>query len=733
MAFWNKNKQRINQLEQQINNIQSNSTKVKRFISEIGVTGTSNWSGYFQTDYNSEWNNNKYTIIPKMVNDAMIAGLLLAVKLPISQATVSIEPASDKRIDRKIADAVHKELFNNPTFQWSYIQDHVLEFFEYGVSVFEKIPWFSKEDGHWHFKLSPRLQETLERWYLDENGQLDYIEQHSMKAGSYMYFKLPADKLVMITRNQHGSNYQGESILRACYFDWVSKELTSKNMTLTCQRWGLKTPVIELPEIEKDGDLAAAQAVGRTYTSHQTNYIVIPFGFKVSSFGDTGNMPDLSKAISHFDKQMALRFLAGHIVTGMDGVGSYALSKDKTDFFLLAEESYSNTIENFFNERVEGRAIIKDFVDWNFSGVTEYPKLYYSKIQAIDYEKLARTLDLLAGKNFLAPTEEIREMLLRELDLPEEQTIIDPFAGLVPQVKTEKPQNKEIEEPGKETEEPGKATDSGCGHVHLADYGRFEFRRELTDSEKKLSNIPDIRDEMNDFKVEAEGIGLKWKGIFINELMKKAKVLFDIKNLTEFQAALNQIELDAKKLVGELSKTGTQSFRVAGKRVTRELKNQGIKLQEPEDITDETTVENEGLNVINPLVSILAGTLTGKLLNEFKKEVTRQKIASEISLGTLETLLTGLSTGDFSNASSEYIVTVYGAGREYEALQHADQIEYILRSEILDNNICKACKPIDLKEVYSDDPLWNKISSGPYTECEGGNKCRGLNLYVTKE
>jgi len=740
MAFWNRNRNRVASLEGELRQLKAAYSSTQRFIRGLGVPGTENWSGYFQTDYNSDWNNNKYDKIPKMVNDAVIAGLLLAVKLPISQSTVSIEPASARRIDKKIADAVEKELFNNPTFTWSYLQDHILEFFEYGCAVFEKISFFSKEDSRWHFKLSPRLQDTLERWYLTPDGTLDYIEQHAMKGSTYEFFNLPNDKLSILTLNQRGSNYQGESILRPLYFNWYSKELLSKILTMASQIWGIKVPVIHLPEAEQSGDLEKAKTVGETYMSHQKQYIVAPSGFSVDAFGDTGGMPDIRGNIVHHNKEMVYRFLAMHIMAGMEGTGSYAMSKDKTDFFLLAEESYARRVEDFFNERVEGRAVIKDFVSWNFPNVTEYPKLNYSKIRSVDYEKLSNTLDKLANKRFIDPTEEIREMLLREMDLPAEQTIITQESKAIPEKvvtkKDDKRPAKEIKEPGKEDNEPDKkkATDCGCGHVHFADAGPFQFRRELTDRESSLANLEEIRDEIEDGKIETDAIGLKYKMIFIRQLMRKAPELVGLE-LKEFEKQLKKLKIDDKKLKAELKKMGVGAFHNSGKRVVGELRKTGVKLQgEPDDgITDEATIEIEGEKVVNPLVSILASTLTGKLLKEFTKELTRQKISSEIDLPGLELLLTGLSDGDFSNAASEYIVTVYGAGREYEAMQHAEQIEYILRSEILDNRICKACKPIDLKEVYPDDSLWNSISSGPYTQCEGGAKCRGINLYVTKE
>ena len=146
----------------------------------------------------------------------------------------------------------------------------------------------------------------------------------------------------------------------------------------------------------------------------------------------------------------------------------------------------------------------------------------HSKIRSVDYEKLSNTLDKLAGKRFIDPTEEIREMLLRELDLPTEQTIITQESKAMPEKvvtkKEDSAKSKEIEEPGDDTQEPDekKATDCDCGHIFMADSGRFEFRRELTDREKSLGDLEAIRDDIEDGKTETDAIGLKYKKLILS-------------------------------------------------------------------------------------------------------------------------------------------------------------------------------------------------------------------------
>ena len=55
---------------------------------------------------------------------------------------------------------------------------------------------------------------------------------------------------------------------------------------------------------------------------------------------------------------------------------------------------------------------------------------------------------------------------------------------------------------------------------------------------------------------------------------------------------------------------------------------------------------------------------------------------------------------------------------------------FFIRSEIDDENICKNCQVIDGVEFTADDPVGQTLLGGPNPECEGGEQCRGVNIFV---
>ena len=61
--------------------------------------------------------------------------------------------------------------------------------------------------------------------------------------------------------------------------------------------------------------------------------------------------------------------------------------------------------------------------------------------------------------------------------------------------------------------------------------------------------------------------------------------------------------------------------------------------------------------------------------------------------------------------------------------KHADEIETVFRSGILDGNICSVCLPKDGKTHEIDDPEFTT----PDPDCEGTEaRCRCINIAIMK-
>ena len=71
-------------------------------------------------------------------------------------------------------------------------------------------------------------------------------------------------------------------------------------------------------------------------------------------------------------------------------------------------------------------------------------------------------------------------------------------------------------------------------------------------------------------------------------------------------------------------------------------------------------------------------------------------------------------------------------GRTLETIQREDEIDHLIRSEILDNDTCINCERDDGVTFKVGSALFEKFSSGPNPDCLGTNSCRGWNLAVIK-
>jgi hypothetical protein len=61
------------------------------------------------------------------------------------------------------------------------------------------------------------------------------------------------------------------------------------------------------------------------------------------------------------------------------------------------------------------------------------------------------------------------------------------------------------------------------------------------------------------------------------------------------------------------------------------------------------------------------------------------------------------------------------------------QPKYIYASELLDNNTCAACAGIDGTQYENVDDAERDYPGGGFTDCAGGERCRGMLIAVYGE
>lgn len=697
-------------------------------LREQGKTGTEIFAGQiYNEDYNSVWSSNvaRNDLIEEMMNDSIISACLTAMNLMLLQAEKDVVPVSQDNIDLKVADAVKDELFKNPSFSWTNFEETYLLSLPFGFYPFNKTV-FRGDDNLFHCKLAPRKPKTITAWN-QENESLKSINQQAYSGdGGYGEYTIENKNLLLFTNKREGNNYQGKSVLRPVYRPYYMKNNAIRANAIQDERTAIPVPLLGLPQNEKKGDKEKAENVGETFRNHQKSYVIKPFGWEFELLNTQGAISDkILKSIRSYNIEIVSSFMMGWILLGLEGSGSYNLGAITTGAFYKALQYYAKSCEDVINERNEGRAWIPEFVDYNFD-VKEYPKFKYSLIEKVDIGKLSEALTKLATGGFLAPNETLESHLLKITGLPESPTIKTP-KETKPIVKTENESDKETTE------------SCECDHLNLIEgdeYKNLEFYRPMTKLEEKLG-IATYRDELNKKKNELLKTTLSFKKNAIESLIDRARRLL-AKNIKmdAFVQQLKEIKenvilkgrwIKQEAFTKEIVKTMKETWKYGRVTVQKELKSQGVKL-----IGSDFVIWEEGQNIIRPLAARMVNALAMKLVTAWEGELVTQKNLNLLDTVRVTNLLTSLSNRELNEKASQAVIGTFGQGRTFEAFKQQEKIEKIVRSEIMDSRICVNCKKIDNKEFSMDDPFYNEVAAGYYTQCLGGTRCRGINLYISE-
>lgn len=396
--------------------------KVSIHVEESGSSGTEIYSGYYTEEYLSKLRGTQAADLWDQMrrSDPKIKMVLSAVKNPILGAHWTVEPATQDEIGKKQAELVEQILFRDLHQSWTAQLKETLTFLDFGFSIFEvvhKVVQNHSKFGSYNSlaKIAWRSPRTIERWDLDpQTGAIKSVNQ-LVNGDLRRYVDIPGEFLLVFSNEKEGDNYEGVSALRPCYGPWIRKNTYLKLMAVGIEKFAVPTPYMEVPEgKEESNEFTRAQRMLENYTSHQKQYLLIPAGWKLD-FASPSNF-DASKVRDAIDKEnneMAQAFLENFLELGQSGSGSYALSNDLSDFFLLGIEHVAKQICETFN-----RVLIPDLIKLNFGPQENYPQLTVSGIKDKPGKEYAEILDLLVGAKIVNPDKDLEENTREKYGMP---------------------------------------------------------------------------------------------------------------------------------------------------------------------------------------------------------------------------------------------------------------------------------------------------------------------------
>jgi len=400
-------------------------------------------------------------------SDDQVTMLLRVVKNPILSARWFISPVDDEKESQKIADFITHVLFDNmgttehpKTFE--KFKREALTSVEFGYALFEitnKVVFNDPEFGSYiGLKgLDWRSPRTIEEWFITRQGELEGVRQidSSQRSDDVV---MNGKFLLHIAAEMEGDNYEGISMLRPIYGNWLRKDVMRKLQMIGIERGATGVPVGMIPQglINSPSQTVLEDSLSRL-VAHERQYMLVPEGMKVDSLKIEHDAEKVQKAIEAENIGMTKSFLANFMELGLSGSGSWALGKDLSDIFLSGIEVYANAVKSPINSK-----LIPWLVRLNFGEQRKYPQLKIEGINDKAGKEFAEVLQLLKQNGLIQVTDRLKEVVHKKYKLPDfDRDIIEKPAPVVPIARTtqlseieynlaEKSVGRNIEKGGKE-------------------------------------------------------------------------------------------------------------------------------------------------------------------------------------------------------------------------------------------------------------------------------------------
>jgi hypothetical protein len=275
------------------------------------------------------------------------------------------------------------------------------------------------------------------RWISRDNQHLDGVLQNTVGI-TYTPEPIPSNKLLLLTLNRTGSNFEGVGMLRPVWWYWRTKQRVSNLMCVGVDRWAIPTPVVKVDRAVAesigltDGDIDAmiddAEAQAQAFISTEQSYLVQNGAVSFETFAAQPNLYASAPIdiIRLCDAQISSAFLAqfadlGNTETGARSVGEIHLSVFRRSAINLCD-IITSTI-NGVDRR--GAGTVGRLCRWNFGSIdpAKLPRLTHTGLDTDDLAESIGSLPALVTAGLLTPDDELERAIRDRLgagDLPED-------------------------------------------------------------------------------------------------------------------------------------------------------------------------------------------------------------------------------------------------------------------------------------------------------------------------
>lgn len=439
---------------------------------EVGVAGTSNWSGRLHVEANpdlawqraygspgalefGEWEKLQRT-------DHSVASALGLVAAPLRDTRLEV---SEEYEDRDIADFV-LDCFRLAEPSWPQLQEQIVAYgLGYGFSLHELV-WGRRKDNRVPGGLAVVVDRfaqrlpgsVLEDGWIERDGHLSVIRQAGTRDGKWEYgIELPAEKCLLATWQRAGNNYAGVPAFRPIWYIAKMRANLLKILALGAAREALGVPSIEAdkdaPPLNAD-QRAQLQTFIENLTAHERSGIQLPPGYRLnwifSAGANKGSVLELWRALGLAIMETVQ---AQQIALGTGDTGSRAVGEVHD----AAKNAFVSGVRAWLEGVLNSRdGLVHRLVDYNFGAQESYPYVSIALPESADEGGALRqwqygmALGAVRAAGVLTVGPEDEAAVRERMGLPAR----DPNA---PAPTDEEPGEPTDEEPGEPTNEAAKA------------------------------------------------------------------------------------------------------------------------------------------------------------------------------------------------------------------------------------------------------------------------------------
>lgn len=724
---------------------------------EIGATGV-RLSGkvlYNTDDYNVNLQSQQGMIIYDKMrrSDAEISGGIARLTWPVGSAEWTWHPADvkggeehaawcEEKLGKLLPDVVRQTSELAPTF---------------GFMAWELV-WVVDEDGDQVVrKIAARLPRSVREFHFENpEGELSSMVQYawSPRDGNFARREIPAEKLAVCTFGLEGENLWGRSILRSAYPSWDMKRKILWVDAASLERFGLGVLELHATEEVTDVEKQEAETAAMQFRSHQSAYLFTPAKFEAKFWYPPSGQSRAIDSAKYHDQQEERSMLVEFMATGTAETGSRAVVSSKMDMLLLAEQGLAKIVERMIQQQITKRA-----VDANFGVQDDYPLYSCEDISKLAGTDLATMISTLKTANVIRYDRKLEEFVRQVMDLPdiddatrEEPTLPPQFGnGTNPPGQ---PDKVGVADGG--TPPPGAKADSVPPKQDAAKaaslwgvdpsmpipsnglarepmyHERFcafsEYQKYLDSAPVRIWNsvVKGFRDQTivllsseaassSDSKNASKGYSFPLKKSFTAAMVNALMPVYGYGRKTVLAERDRQL-------------AGTAYFPVPAKMAAAKKVVPPLD-EEPQDDIQPTGSE---LNWVKTIAASFVGAVFGKLALEASRAVMTARNANRDTAGQIADVTSAL------HDMSEPVVQAdlggvtnraFGNGRDEQAASMSSDVENEYYSAVLDTGTCDVCASMDGEEQGPNGDTFTT----PNPNCEGGDRCRCVTIYVWRD